>query len=361
MKIRFMARHLVPVLLIALVEHATPAFAESDPKTAARAHFERGVTAFNERRYADAAQEFDTAYRLSPAFVVLYNIGQVDAALGRSVEAVDAFDEYLKQGASAVPLKRRAEVQAEIEAEFEHIGAIVVHTTPEAAEIRLDGKLVGKTPLGHSIRATAGKHTVEAVLAAHATEVREIDLAGRAEIMVDFTLAENTVQVPAPAPPATALAPTPVAPNPVTVQIVEPSPAPARTATENPAAPASPAIERSAPINWLRIGGYVIAVGGLAVGTAGTIAALRGTSEANDAQARLSSAATPADYDAAYPSYDHGKRLSQAGWTVAGIGGAVLLGGLLVALAAPDRNLSALAIGPWVANRGGGGTFTSTW
>ena len=141
-----------------------PVHAQGDSKAAAKVHFQKGVAAFNERRYADAAEEFDTAYRLSPAYVVLYNIGQVNVALGNPVEAVQAFDEYLKQGASGIAASRRDEVQAEIEEQRSHIGTLNIVSHPEQAEIRIDGKLVGTSPLGAPVRVKAGHHTVEALL-----------------------------------------------------------------------------------------------------------------------------------------------------------------------------------------------------
>ena len=72
-----------------LIGFASAARAAEDPKAAARDHFQKGVAAFDERRFAEAGEEFEAAYRLSPAFVVLYNIGQVHVILGRSVEAAE--------------------------------------------------------------------------------------------------------------------------------------------------------------------------------------------------------------------------------------------------------------------------------
>src|ERR1035438_9412102 len=136
--------------------------AEGDPKGAAREHFQKGLAAFADQRFAEAAEEFDEAYRLSPAFKLLYNIGLVDVALGRSVDAVDAFDRYLKQGASAIPADRRREVSEEIEKQLARIGTVSIRTFPEGAEIRIDGALIGRTPLPKSVRVNAGRHTVEA-------------------------------------------------------------------------------------------------------------------------------------------------------------------------------------------------------
>ena len=176
------------VLVMSLVCVASRAGAQTaDAKAAARTHFEKGVAAFDDRRFSEAAEEFETAYRLSPAFVVLYNIGQVDVILGRSVEAVDAFDKYLKQGASAVPADRRREVEAEIEKQTARIGTIAVRTFPDGAELRVDGALVGTTPLPKPVRVTAGHHTLAASLKGK-TEVRDVDVGGRAEIAIELRL-----------------------------------------------------------------------------------------------------------------------------------------------------------------------------
>jgi PEGA domain/Tetratricopeptide repeat len=163
--------------------HASP-----DARKLAREHFEKGMAAFNDERFAEAVEEFEAAYRLSPAFKVLYNIGQVNVALGRSVEAVDAFEKYLDHGAAGIPQDRREAVQAEIEKQRWRIGSVAIRTVPTAAELRIDGKLVGKTPLGQPVRLVTGKHTIEAILSEYKSQLREIDVAGRATVEIELTL-----------------------------------------------------------------------------------------------------------------------------------------------------------------------------
>src|SRR5687767_10067084 len=129
-----MSIRLVPTMALAaaLLSPARPAAAQSDARAAARAHFERGVAAFNARRFGEAGEEFATAYKLSPAFPVLYNIGQVNVALGRPVEAVEAFERYLREG-TTVAAERRREVEGEIAKQLERIGEVTVRTIPEGA------------------------------------------------------------------------------------------------------------------------------------------------------------------------------------------------------------------------------------
>ena len=140
------------------------------------------------------------AYKLSPAFKLLYNIGQVDVALGRSVEAVDAFDRYLKQGAAAIPEERRREVAAEIDKQLARIGTISIRTFPDGAEIRIDGVLAsdgrrcrsrcGSTPAGTPSRP---------LLAGHSAQSREVDDLGKADSAIEMTL--EAIAAPAPSAP----------------------------------------------------------------------------------------------------------------------------------------------------------------
>jgi tetratricopeptide (TPR) repeat protein len=333
-------------IVLSSLSLAHPAVAQGDSKAAAKVHFQKGVAAFNERRYADAAEEFDTAYRLSPAYVVLYNIGQVNVALGNPVEAVRAFDEYLKQGASSIPAARREEVQAEIEEQRGHIGTLNIVTHPEQAEVRVDGKLVGVTPLAEQVRVKAGHHTVEAVLAPHQPELRELEVPGQATVDVDLTFAA----LPAPAPPvvAAAVAPPPPAPPPPAPVVVRVDSAPPASAPSEAPPPSS-----GFRINWMRTGGYVIAAAGVGVAVGGGIYALNGASKAAAARDQMALATTPEEFDAAQPAYDLGKARNQRGWVIAAGGGAGVLVGILIAAAAPDLSRSA-SVSPWLTAHGGG-------
>jgi tetratricopeptide (TPR) repeat protein len=342
-------------LLLALLCASAPAkaraAAQSDPRAAARRHFDNGVAAFNDRRFAEAADEFDAAYQASPAFAVLYNIGQVNVALGRSVEAVDAFEKYLRQGASAVAAERRREVETEIEKQLGRIGAVTVRTVPENAEVRVDGKLVGATPLVGPVRMTAGKHTVEAMLLGRAPRIREIDVPGRSRTELELRLEA----VSGPAGPA--------AVSPVAVSSVTAAPVPAsargpKAALDGPEPVAGsgsrPQPFPAASIGWQRPAGYLVALGGLVTMTTGGLLAFSGANQASDAGNTLAHAGTLDVYQKARPDYDEGKSRNQRGWTIAGIGAAMVVGGVLLVATAPEKTSGRPGLAPWVATGSGG-------
>ena len=353
------------VLLALLIGIASSARAETDAKAAAREHFQKGVAAFDERRFAEASEEFEAAYRLSPAFVVLYNIAQVDVILGRSVEAVDAFDKYLKQGASAISAERRREVQAEIEKQAARIGTIAVRSSPAGAELRVDGALVGKSPLAHPLRVTAGRHTVGAILDGHTPVVREVDVAGRAEIALELLLE------PVAAPSAGAPAPAPAPPPPVVTEkpVVE-LPVIEKTVIERTYVE-TPSVERRAgdpsrspppsSISIQRIVGLVVIAGGLATATTGGVLAYLGSNQSNDAKARLAvPGLTDDEWNAALADFNAGKSRNQRGWIVAGIGAAVLIGGIVVVATVPERT-SYVSLAPWITAGAGGLTMNGAF
>jgi hypothetical protein len=319
------ARVLLPSCVGAVLALAGPAVAQPAPgapssaapeaprpaspeeaKAAAHAHFDRGLSASNDQRFGEAAVEFEKAYELFPDFHVLYNIGKVRVALGRSAEAVDAFEAYLAKGGAEVGAERKQEVRDAIATQMSHVATLAIRVSPgDGAELRLDGKLVGLSPLAGPLRVTEGKHTVEAMLPGRPVQLRELELPGAStlDVALDFPLAA------------------PLAPAPPPVSLV--------------AAPET----REAP-RHSRVIGYGIAGAGLVATAVGAVLAYEGASDANAARARLVDAAMPpppgtpdvGKYDAAKRSFDDAKTRNQLGWALVGFGLAAAVAGGALAL-----------------------------
>jgi tetratricopeptide (TPR) repeat protein len=104
----------VIVWLISSLPLISSNVAHADARQEAHRHYEAGVRAFDELRFADAAAEFERAYAQAPAWQVLYNLGTVYVALGRCVEAAATLERYLQQADDSVGPERPVQVQAEI-------------------------------------------------------------------------------------------------------------------------------------------------------------------------------------------------------------------------------------------------------
>src|SRR6478609_5613259 len=92
---------LVPAILsFCSLAYAEPKDAprEAEGQHQARALFQAGLSHAQQGDLLTALAEFEEAYRAQPHFSVLYNIAQTRSALGRPVEANEAFRRYLSDG-----------------------------------------------------------------------------------------------------------------------------------------------------------------------------------------------------------------------------------------------------------------------
>jgi hypothetical protein len=96
------------------------------------------------------------------------------------------------------------------------------------------------------------------------------------------------------------------------------------------------------------------------------VVAVTGVNNANDAKNRAANATAPSDsaqYLQATNDFNNAKSQVQLGWTIAGVGGGVLLAGALLVVISPDHKATAglNAIVPWVASNAGGVGISGVW
>jgi tetratricopeptide (TPR) repeat protein len=83
------------------------AVAEPDARNA----YERALIEVQAGKLGDARKSFEEAYRLSPHYIVLYNLGRVSFDLGDLEVARDYFERYLEQGGSRIAPDDRERVE----------------------------------------------------------------------------------------------------------------------------------------------------------------------------------------------------------------------------------------------------------
>jgi tetratricopeptide (TPR) repeat protein len=105
-------------LLLALAVAGAPALsrpaaaaADASKKTAARAHYEKGATEYNLGHFAGAITEFEQAYELDGAPILLFNIAQCHRQNGNVERAAFFYRRYLEQAPAST---NRAEVEKRI-------------------------------------------------------------------------------------------------------------------------------------------------------------------------------------------------------------------------------------------------------
>lgn len=165
-------------LSIALMLSSTAAQAQTavaDPE--ARTHFQTALHSAEQGDLAIALSEFERAYAIRPHFSVLYNIGQVRSTLGRPVEAVAAFEQYLADGGKQVPESRRKEVEALLESNRIRIGQVrITSEAGGATRVWLDGVELKAKQLEAPIPVAGGEHSVVAASGSSFLDARVISV-----------------------------------------------------------------------------------------------------------------------------------------------------------------------------------------
>ena len=87
--------HLASLVLLSLFAQATLPTTVPESRLKAQALLREGTQHYQRGEYVDALELFQQAYAAFPSPKLLFNIGQASRELGRSVDAIEAFEEFL--------------------------------------------------------------------------------------------------------------------------------------------------------------------------------------------------------------------------------------------------------------------------
>jgi tetratricopeptide (TPR) repeat protein len=148
-----------------------------ESKAEASSHFRRGADLFQDGLYRPALVELKRAYEIAPNYRVLYNIGQTHMALGEFVEAIAAYEEFLKQGGLEIDAARRADLQGQLEQLRRNTALVKVQVSQVGATVSVDGKEIGKAPVSN-MALSVGQHRISARSEDGAIASEELNVAG---------------------------------------------------------------------------------------------------------------------------------------------------------------------------------------
>jgi tetratricopeptide (TPR) repeat protein len=150
------------VLMPLLVQEAHGTSPSGEAKAQAQVLLRRGTQHYRHAEITDALADFTAAYRIYPSPKLLFNIGQCSRDLGRPVEAIEAFDQFLAEAHDA-PDGLVAEARRSVEELSTEVGKLLIECSVSGAEIKLDGKKIGAAPIKSLVRVTPGYHQLMAV------------------------------------------------------------------------------------------------------------------------------------------------------------------------------------------------------
>ena len=163
------------LIFLTLLAQLSPPTADPQAKAKAQGLLTEGSTLYEKGDYAGALEKFDAAYAAYPSPKLMFNIGQADRDLSRPVEALEAFEKFLAGDTGTSP-ETTADARKSVAELREKLGQIRVDCETTGAEVNIDGKSVGVTPLPEPIWATPGRHQVTASHASAALAIENVDV-----------------------------------------------------------------------------------------------------------------------------------------------------------------------------------------
>lgn len=172
---------------------APPASSESGPDISsqlreASERYQRALKSYDDGNFDAALVEFRRAYELAPTFRILYNLGVVSLELRDYASALGYFERYLVDGAASISAEQRAEVERKIRDLSTHVAHVTVVVDLPGAEIAVDDRPVGASPLAAPLRINAGTRKISARASGRVPDVRVIELAGGDSARVELNL-----------------------------------------------------------------------------------------------------------------------------------------------------------------------------
>ena len=142
--------------------YAAPAAAQSKPRDGADAERagKEGERLLAAHDAAGAISELGKAYNLSHNPRFLLPLGLAYAEAERPLDALDALGRFLKD-APAVPDAKRKEIGTKFAVMLDQVAAVVtLDASRQNAQVKVDGRPVGVTPIDTPLRLLPGKHEI---------------------------------------------------------------------------------------------------------------------------------------------------------------------------------------------------------
>lgn len=140
-----------------------------------------GIALRGEAKDAEALKLFEAAAEIDPGSVrVQVHLATAHQALGNWLLADEYLASALRQEEHPYIIRHRESLNAARRVIHSNIGRLEVEGQPAGAEVRLNGRLVGRLPLAEPVRATVGSYVLDVRLEGHYPSQRPIVLSGGA-------------------------------------------------------------------------------------------------------------------------------------------------------------------------------------
>jgi hypothetical protein len=186
----------------------------NEAKSRAAAVLNEGNQLFEQKKFAPALAKYESAYRIYPSPKILYNIAEAHRELSHYGEAATYYERFLKEANVDPSSPVYAKVNERLQSLKSNLAYIAVQSSVSGAEVRIDGRSVGRTPL-EPVAVAPGTHEVSATAAGRQPFRTSVDASAGKSVSVPLALAmaespkgssKAAAAPPPPPPPKTEVA-----------------------------------------------------------------------------------------------------------------------------------------------------------
>lgn len=187
-------------------EPQTSAAPTPDAVARARKLFDEGLAHVKKKEWKEAEPLFAEALSLNPTYDVAANLGHVRDKLGKTREAAELLDLAVRTWPLSAKTRAQRDLSVKRLDELKGLLAtIALEVNPIGATISVNGRDLGRAPLGHDVFVDPGPVTVEATLAGYvpAKQTLTATKGARSELRLTLTLltpASSASTVPSTSP-----------------------------------------------------------------------------------------------------------------------------------------------------------------
>jgi len=167
---------------------------EKKPKTVgerlppdARKHFESALLLYEDSNWEGAFTEFKTAYDMSKESRVLRNVAVCEKNLKRYADAIVTLQRALVEGSDFEP-ELVQQVKDEIDILMPLTSVVTLEIDEPGAEVAVDGRAFGTSPLAGTFRVNVGERTFTAKKVGFLDAVVKVSIAGSTTVPVKLHL-----------------------------------------------------------------------------------------------------------------------------------------------------------------------------
>ena len=164
---------------------------EAKAKDQARERFERGLALMKQSQWDEALTEFLASRKLYPTRGNTQDAAVCLRELGRSDESLELFESMLKEF-EKLTAQERSNIEEEITRLRAKIGSVEVLLLEPGADVLVDGRARGRTPLSAPLRVSAGLHVVRVLKQGFSPFESRVEVEARKTVSVDGVLQRLT-------------------------------------------------------------------------------------------------------------------------------------------------------------------------